>query len=129
MAIKTYRVGKVLIEASQIFSLDNATLNITMGAGETTGIGEDWRDMVALGKQATLNLTCSYNPSDGAQAMLRTEFMTGDGALSAVQMWEDASHYFAASGMLVTTCNITKTVGSVDKVSFTLEAKGAISYT
>ena len=128
MAIKTCRVGKVLIEASQIYSLDNATLNINMGVGETTGIGEDWRDMVALGKAATLNLTCSYNPSDFVQAALRTEFMTGDGAVSAVQMWEDASHYFAASGMLVTTCNITKSVGAVDKASFTLEAKGALAY-
>ena len=128
MAIKTFRVGKVLIEGSQIFSLDNAALSITMGAGETTSIGEDWRDLIALGKQATLSLTCSYNPSDPTQAVLRTEFMTGDGAVSAVQMWEDASHYFAASGMLVTTCNITKAVGAIDKVNFTLEAKGAISY-
>jgi len=129
MAIKTYRVGKVLIEASQIFSLDNATLNITMGVGETTSIGDDWRQLVALGKQATLNLTCSYNPNDGQQSSLRTECLTGDGALSAVQMWEDASHYFAASAMLVTTCNITKAVGAVDKINFTLEAIGAISYT
>lgn len=129
MALKTFRIGKVLIEGSQITSISQAALNITLATGEVTSIGADWRDLVALGRQATLTLTCFYDPTDAVQAALRTEFTTGDGALSAVQMWEDASHYFAASGMLVTSCAITKAVGAVDTFAATLEAKGAISYT
>ena len=128
MAVKTFRVGKVLIEGTQVFSLSNASLSITLNTGEITSIGNDWRDLTALGRQATLSLTCYYDPTDVAQAALRTEFMTGDGALSAVQMWEDTSHYFAASGMLLTACGLTKAVGAVDQITFTLEAKGALSY-
>lgn len=127
MAIKTYRVGKVQIEGTQIFSLDNAALNITRGVGETTSIGDDWRDMVVLGAQATLTMTCSYNPVDGNQADLRNRVLTGS-AFGSVTMWEDASHYFVASAMLITTCNLTKAVGAVDKINFTLEAKGAVAY-
>lgn len=127
MAIKTYRVGKVLIEGSQIQSLDNASLNIARGMGEVTGIGDDWRDIVALGAQATLSLTCSYNPVDGNQAALRAGVLSGS-AFGSVTMWEDASHYFVASAMLITTCNLTKAVGAVDKINFTLEAKGAVVY-
>ena len=127
MAIKTYRVGRVLIEGSQIFSLDNATLNITRGIGEVTSIGEDWRDAVVLGGQGTLTITCSYNPVDGNQALLRTTLLNGS-TFGSVTMWEDASHYFVASQMLITTCNLTKAVGAVDKINFTLESKGAVVY-
>jgi hypothetical protein len=127
MAIKTYRVGRVLIEGSQIFSLDNAALSITRGMGEVTSIGDDWRDLVVLGGQATLSLTCSYNPVDGNQALLRTTLLNGS-TFGSVTMWEDTSHYFVCSAMLITTCNLTKAVGSVDKINFTLEAKGAVAY-
>jgi hypothetical protein len=129
MAIKTFRVGKVLIEATQIANVDNATLNITFAAGDVTAIGMDWRDIVALGRAGTLTLTCSYDPADTAQALIRTEFISGDGYLSAIQMWEDTSHYFAMSGAFVSTCTITKATGGVDKFNATVEARGAIAYT
>lgn len=129
MAIKTYRVGKVLIEGSQIGNVDNAQLAIDFANAETQAIGTDWRDVTPLGRGASLQLTCSYDPADVPQAAIRTEFISGDGLLSAIQMWEDVSHYFSFSGCMVTTCNIAKTVGGVDKINITLVAKGAVSYT
>lgn len=129
MAIKTHLVGKLLIEASQIANVDNMTLTMDVGQGETTSIGMGWADVVPLVKRASLQVTCSYDPVDTPQASIRTEFISGDNLMSAIQAWEDTSHYFAMSGCMVTACSLAKSVGGVDKLSFTLLAKGAISYT
>lgn len=129
MAIKTGRVGKVLIEATQIGNLDNGSLALDFGNQETTPVGADWADLVALVRRATLTLTCSYDPADTATGLVRTEYINGDGYMSAIQIWEDTSHYFSFSGAMVTVCNINKTSGAVDKINITLRAKGAVSYT
>jgi hypothetical protein len=129
MAIKTFRVGKLLIEGSQITSIESAQLQVNFAHGVTTPIGADWQDIIALGRDATLNVSCYYDPADACMASIRTEFMTGDGYLSAIQMWEDTSHYFGFSGCMVTTCNVSKTVGAQDKLTFTLVAKGTVVYT
>jgi hypothetical protein len=127
MALKTFRVGRVTVETATVGFVTNAALTITLNTGEITAIGQDWRALVALGRQATLSLTCHYDPADTAQALLRTEFMTGDGSLSVVTMY-DGSGTFTCSQMMVTSCGITKAVGASDQISFTIESKVEVTY-
>jgi len=129
MAIKTYKVGKVLVEGTQIRELQSANLTVTIGSEDTQEIGESWADPVGTGKAWTLSLTCKHDPADTVQAALRTEFISGDGGLSAIQSWVDGSSYFSGSGALVTNMVINKSVGPIDTVTFELQGKGALSYT
>lgn len=129
MAIKTFRVGKVLIEATQMANVQNASLAINFGNAEITAIGQDWRDVIALARGATLTVTAFYDPLDSATNLCRTEFMTGDGYLSVISIYDGATTYFAFSGAMVTACNINKSVGAADTINLTLVAKGTVTYT
>lgn len=126
--VKTYKVGKVMIEGTQLKELQTATLAITLASEDLQEIGESWADPIGTGKAWTLSLACKHNPADTAQAALRTEFVSGDGELSAVQSWVDGSSYFSGSGALVGNMTINKSVGPVDTISFELAGKGAISW-
>ena len=128
MAIKTYKVGKVVIEAVQIHELLTATLTLTLGSEDTQEIGESWADPTGLGKAWSTSLTCKSDPADTAQAALRTEFVSGDGVLSATQYWVDGASYFSGSGALVTNMAMGKSVGGIDSVTFEILGKGAISW-
>jgi len=129
MAIKTYKVGKVMVEGTQIHELQTATLTVTLGSEDTQEIGESWADPVGTGRAWTLSLACKHDPADTVQAALRTEMLTGDGLLSAIQMWVDGSSYFSGSGALLTNLPINKSVGPIDTVTFELAGKGALSWT
>ena len=129
MAIKTYKLGKVLVEGTQIRELQSAALTVTLGSEDTQEIGESWADPVGTGRAWTLSLSCKHDPLDTAQIALRTEFLTGDGQLTAMQMWVDGTAYFSGSGALVTNMAINKAVGPIDTVTFEFAGKGALSYT
>lgn len=129
MSIKTHLIGKLLIEATQCANVDSMNLTVDVGQGETTGIGQGWADVVPLVKRASLQVTCTYDPADTAHGLVRTEFITGDCLMSAIQAWEGLTAHFDMSGAMVTACGVTKSVGGVDKLSFTLVCKGALSYT
>ena len=130
MAIKTFRTGKVSVEGNDITTgmVENASLNLNVNPGEVHGIGDDWRKLVALARSWTVTLTVKTNPSDTAYAAIRTEMISGDLAMSALQVWEDASHYFSGSALL-TNFAPGKAVGGVDTTSITFEGTGAMAYT
>lgn len=129
MSIKTAKVGKVTIEGNTLGENPNATLNITLATAETTPIGVSWRELVALTKSWNLSLTVNYDPSGTALSALRTEFISGDGDLSSVQMYEDGTHYFAGSASIITAFNLTKSAGSQDQVAITIEGNSELTYT
>ena len=128
MAIKTFKVGKLQVDSNDIGEVDNMTLNITLDAGDTTAIGDTWAAFIPLGKGWNVSGTAKYDPADTAQLALLTEFISGDGDLADVRVYEDATKYYSGAG-IITACNINKAVGAVDTLSITIQGTGALSYT
>lgn len=128
MAIKTFKVGKVKIDANDLGEVDSATLSISLDIAETTELGDSWKSQLPLGKSWNLACSMKYNPDNTAQAALRTEFISGDGDLASVKMYEDAVKYFHGAA-IITAFNVTKAINAPDVVSITIEGNGALSYT
>lgn len=128
MAIKTSKVGKLQVDATDVGEVNNLTLTVTLDTGETTEIGDTWKTNLALGKSWTLSGTLYYDPDDTAQAALRTEFISGDGDLADVRMYEDATKYFSGAG-IITQYNVTKAINATDTLAITIIGTGALSYT
>jgi len=126
--IKTYKIGKLKVDANDVGEVESATLNITLEPGSTTAIGDTWNEVMPLGKSWELTATLKYDPDDAAQAALQQEFIAGDGALDAVYMYEDAAKYYSGAA-IITSFNIAKSVGAIDTVSVTFVGNGALSYT
>jgi len=127
MAVKTFKVGKVSIDTDDMGECDNATLTITFDIGETTELGDTWKEQLALGKSWNLSVSAKYNPANTAQADMRTEFISGDGAIADIRMYEDDTIYFSGAAV-ITSYNITKSVNAMDILSMTFEGNGALSY-
>ncbi len=127
MAIKTFKVGKVTVNGTALASVENANLNIVLEPGVVTSIGDSWRKLIALAKSWSVTLTMKNNPSDSAQSALRTEFISGNGLVTALLVYEDATKYFSGSAYL-TQYAPTKSVGSVDTLAVTFEGNGTLSY-
>jgi len=128
MAVKTFKVGKMVIDSNELAFLDNMSLNITIEAGDTTSIGDTWAAAIPLGKSWNVSGTTKYDPADTAQAALQQEFIAGDGALADVRVYEDATKYYSGAG-IITAFNITKAVGAPDVLAITIQGTGALSYT
>jgi len=128
MAIKTFKVGKLQIDSSDAGEVNNLSLAITIDAGETTEVGDSWKTNLGLGKSWTLSGSLYYDPDDTVQAALRTEFISGDGQLADVRMYEDATKYFSGAG-LITSYAVTKAINATDTLAITIVGDGALSYT
>ncbi len=128
MAIKTFKVGKLQIDSNDVGEVDNMSLNITIEAGDTQEIGTTWSSAIPLGKAWNVSGSLKYDPLDTAQAALQTEFISGDGALADVRVYEDATKYYSGAG-IITAFNIVKAVGAVDTLAITIMGNGALSYT
>lgn len=129
MAVKTFTVSQVKIAGNKVANVENAALAITINTGETTGLGDTWRSLVTLGKQATLTMTYSQNTTDTAQNVLASEWITGDCVPGTVQMYYDTSHYFTCATMFITGWSETEAVGAANKISVTLESNTSVSKT
>ena len=127
MAIKTAKVGKVKINADDLGECNNATLNVIFDIGETTELGDTWKTQLALGKSWNLSVTVSYDPADTAQGAMRTEFISGDGAIASLLMYEDDTVYFSGAAV-ITAFNVTKAINAIDVLAMTFEGSGALSY-
>ena len=128
MAIKTFKVGKLQVDSTDVGEVDNMSLNITIDAGDTTEIGDTWADAIPLGKAWNVSGSLKYDPADTAQLALQTEFISGDGALADVRVYEDATKYYSGAG-IITAYNIVKAVGAVDTLAITIQGNGALGYT
>ena len=127
MAIKTFKVGKLEIDGSVLGSLDNISLNITIESGDTTAIGSTWAESIPLGKSWNISGSTKYDPADAAQLALMIEFISGDGDIAAIKVYEDASKFYSGAG-IITAFNVTKAVGGVDTLSITIMGTGALAY-
>lgn len=128
MAITTFKAGKVTIAGNTLGENPTVTLAINIDMSDRTRIGDTWRRVGALGKNYTITATVKYDPDDTAQAALRTEFISGDGEVGSVRVYEGASHYFLGSNCIITGFQVAKTVGSDDEVSLTFEGDGLLQY-
>ena len=127
MAVLTFKVGKVNIGGTDLGEVSSANINMTLDSGETSEIGETWKTMLPLGKSWNMSVSLYYDPDDTVQAAMRTEFISGDGDVAAIQMWEDAVNYFEGAGV-ITSFNVTKGIGAVDTLAITFEGNGALTY-
>lgn len=128
MAIKTHKVGKVSIDTDTLGECDNATLAITFDIGETTELGDTWKEQLALGKSWNLSVSAKYNPEDQAQIDMRTQLISGTGVIADLRMYEDDTWYFKGAAV-ITSYNITKAVNAIDVLSMTFEGSGLLAYT
>lgn len=128
MSIKTFKVGKVSIDTDDLGECDSATLTITFDIGETTELGNTWKEQLALGKSWNLSVSAKYNPANQAQIDMREEFMTGDGAIADIRMYEDNTWYFYGAAV-ITSFNVTKSINAIDVLSMTFEGSGILAYT
>ncbi len=128
MAIKTFKVGKIKIDANDLGETESANLAIDLDTAEKTQLGESWKSHLALAKSWNLSITIKYNPDNAAQAALRTEFIGGDGDLADVRMYEDAAKYFSGAA-IITGFGLSKVVNSPDMVTITILGNGVLSYT
>jgi len=128
MAVKTFKVGKLDINGNELAYLDNMNLNITIDAGETTAIGDTWAAAIPLGKSWNVSGSMKYDPADTAQLELMTEFISGDGDVAAVKVYEDGTKYYSGAA-IITAFNVVKGIGAVDTLSITLQGTGALGYT
>jgi len=128
MAVKTFKVGKLDINGNEIGYLDNVSLNITIDAGDVTSVGDTWAAAIPLGKSWEVSGSTKYDPADTAQLELMTEFISGDGDVAAIKVYEDGSKYYSGAA-IITAFNVNKAVGSPDTLSITLQGTGALSYT
>ena len=128
MAIKTYKVGKLDINGAEFNNMDNMSLNITLEAGDVTSVGDSWASAIPLGKSWNVSGSAKYDPADTAQLALMTEFISGDGDLAAIKVYEDATKFYSGAA-IITAFNVTKAVGAVDTLAITLLGSGALDYT
>lgn len=128
MSIKTAKVGKLQIDSEDVGEVSSMSLNINIDIAETTEIGDTWKTQLSLGKSWDVSGSLLYDPDDTAQAALRTEFISGDGALADVRMYEDGTKYFSGAGV-ITSFSITKGIGAADTVSISITGDGALAYT
>ena len=128
MSVKTFKVGKLDINGSELGNLDNMTLNITLGTGVVTAVGDTWDSAIALGKAWDVSGSLKYDPADTAQLALMTEFISGDGDLANIKVYEDGTKYYDGAA-IITAFNVVKGVGAVDTLAITLLGTGALSYT
>ena len=128
MAIKTFKVGKLDVNGSDMGELNNMTLNIDIGTQDTTEIGETWATAIALGKSWNVSGGALYDPDDAVQAALQQEFIAGDGDLASIKVYEDGTKYYSGAA-IITAFNINKSVGAADTLAITLLGTGALSYT
>ena len=128
MAIKKFTVGKVEVNSNVLTGLvENAAPTFTINIGDVTAIGMTWREIISLAKSWSLSLTVKTYPANTAYAAIRTEFMSGDGLITTLNVYEDGTKYFTGS-CYVTQFAPTKSVGNVDSTAITFEGTGTPSY-
>uniref|UniRef100_A0A6M3KAJ0 Uncharacterized protein n=1 Tax=viral metagenome TaxID=1070528 RepID=A0A6M3KAJ0_9ZZZZ len=129
MAVQTATVGKIVIEGGTITNVVDGTLDVTIGEGDITAIGDSWTNAVPLAKSWTCTFRVNHDKGGTAVSAVRTEWVSGDQELTTVQFWVDGSSYFSAAAAMLAGYSLTKSVGAVDQVSITLRSKGALTYT
>ena len=129
MAVKTSLTGKVLINSTQIGHLTKWSLKVTVGAGDVTAIGDVYKSEVGLLGNWVATLDFIYDQADAGQTALRGDWPTTPStSISAIQLWEDGTHYWSGAGLMVDWTQ-TKTLNATDKITVTVNGFGALSYT
>ena len=127
MAIKTFKVGKVMIGASELANVQSATITINADMGETTAIGDTWKANLALGKSWTASVNCLYDPADTAQLLIQAEFISGDCDLADMKFYEDGTKYYSGASV-ITSCAVTKGINAIDTFTANFAGNGALGY-
>jgi hypothetical protein len=123
--------GKVTIQGSTMTNVTDATLTMNGEDWDITAIGDSNPSEEDITETFELSITANYDPADTAMAAIRAKFVGGSRTLTSVAYYEGTnagSGYFGGSA-LISSCSLTKTVGSFDKFNATLKSRGSWSYT
>ena len=126
MAILTGTVGKVKVDANDLGESSTGTISIVIDTAESTELGDDWKTYIPLAKSWTLNASVLYDPANAAQLALRTEFISGDGNIAILRMYEDDTKYFTGAA-IVTGFSVVKGINAADTVALTFIGNGALA--
>lgn len=127
MARKDYTEGKLNV---QNLTMNNVTeMSLTMNGvdWDITAIGDSNPSSEDITETFELSATTNYDPANAAQALIRAKFVGGSRTLTSAAYYQDGSNYISGSA-LITSCTLTKSVGSFDRMSFTLASRGTWSY-
>jgi hypothetical protein len=127
MAIRIPTAGHMDIEGTAIGETFEGTITVSQGLATSVPIGSTWENVHLLNKSWEMSVSCSYNPADAGQALLRTGVTSGDNLYSILSFYEDACGVYSGSAIL-TSAVITKSVGSVDKLSVSFTGNGIVAY-
>ena len=131
MAIKTFTVASVKINGtsgSALNNIESANLTVNIDTAESTGLGDTWKEYTALAKSWGLTVSVRYDNTDTTASTLRTEFISGDGVVTSVTMYETASCYFQGD-TIITGYNEGASVNNMDTLTVTFQGSGALAYT
>ncbi len=132
MAIKKHTEGSLVVMSGishiTVSEYISGTLTVTINTGDTSSIGTAWEAAVELGKGWEISAEMNYNPTDPGQALMMAKYLSQGSSFPNVQFYEDATGVHAGTALL-TSAVITKSMGSVDKISVTLKGDGTLGYT
>ena len=120
--------GKFVLEGNVVGEFVDGTLTVTINNADTTKVGESWSDFTELGRSWTYDFTVNYEPTNTAQAAIRTAMTTGDAAFGTLQVYGSNAGYIMSGSGKLTTSTITKAVGSPDQLTGSFQGNGALAY-
>jgi hypothetical protein len=128
MAIRIPTSGHMDLENGQVIGETfEGTITISQGMATSVPIGSTWENVHLMNKSWEMSVSCNYNPADAGQAALRTGATSGDNLYTTIAFYEDACGVYSGSAIL-TSAVITKSVGSVDKLSVSFTGNGVVAY-
>ena len=128
MARTDYTVGKLKIESDDMNNVTNASLTMNGENWDITAIGDDNPSQTEVTETFQISFTANYDAANAAQAAIRNKFIGGSRTLTSVAYYESDSKYISGSGV-ISSATLTKSVGSFDVLTGTIDSAGAWSYT
>lgn len=128
MARIDYTAGSVRLQGSTMTNVNDISLSLNGVDWDITAIGDPNVSQADITESYELTITANYDSADTAMSLCRAKFVGGSRTLTTVAYYEDATKYFGGSG-LISSCSLTKTVGSFDKFTVTIKSNGTWSYT
>ena len=129
MSIRIPQEGKIAVEGNTVGEFQSGSLTVDINLAATTPIGETWGKTTEVGRSWSFNGSHNYDPANTAQAALLTAITTGDVAFTTVAFYGTDSGNFLKGSAKLASCTIDKAVGEPDKINYSFNGNGALTYT
>lgn len=129
MAVKHGKDATIKKNTVVIAYANEWSINFNLDSHDITDFGDDWQAMSGGIARATGTFTCFFDQSNTEQKAIHDALVAASptGALTDLTFYLDATNYYSGS-VLITGVNPTIVVNDINKVVFSWESNGAISY-